>query len=31
MRLAGEVEDLVYRRSTLVRGLRSLPVELAAE
>jgi hypothetical protein len=31
MRLAGTVEDLVYRRSTLVRGLRSLPVELAAE
>lgn len=31
MRLAGEVEDLVYRRSTLVRGLRSLPVELAAD
>ena len=31
MRLAGTVEDLVYRRSTLVRGLRSLPVELAAD
>ena len=31
MRLAGTVEDLVYRRSTLVRGLRSLPVELTAE
>ncbi len=28
--LAGPVEDLVYRRSTLIRGLTTLPVELRA-
>lgn len=29
--LTEQVEDLVYRRSTLVRGLRTLPVELGAQ